>query len=99
MMMLNKKPIKKAGGIVTIKAIDLEENCTIEESLFPNIEKSIASRIKAGVQPSNICLLFQRNSDASFFAGKLLEAGYSVTSDESLLLSNNLKIQLLIANN
>ena len=94
---VEQKPIKKAGGIVTIKAIDLEENCTIEESLFPNIEKSIASRIKAGVQPSNICLLFQRNSDASFFAGKLLEAGYSVTSDESLLLSNNLKIQLLIA--
>ncbi|NQV53825.1 MAG: UvrD-helicase domain-containing protein [Flavobacteriales bacterium] len=50
---------------------------------------------KDGVAPGDICGLFRTNADAAAFASMLLEAGFSVVSQESLLLKNNPLVQLL----
>jgi ATP-dependent exoDNAse (exonuclease V) beta subunit len=47
--------------------------------------------------PDSICCLFRQNKDASVFASLLIESGFKVISQESLLLRNNPSIQLLIA--
>ena len=51
---------------------------------------------KDGIAPGDICSLFRTNADAASFASMLLEAGFSVVSQESLLLKNNPLVQLII---
>lgn len=88
---------KDLDGFVSIVAIEKEEDITIQELLFEPISRQIQDLLKKGALPGEICLLFRKNTDASYFAGRLLQLGFPVTSDESLLLDHNPGVQLLIS--
>ena len=95
---LHQKKNARIGGEVFFHTVErLEEMDRIESFLVP-MEKRIKILLEESkCTEKDICILFQKNSDASFVAGKLLECGYKVTSSESLLLANNPNIQLLIS--
>ncbi|MEQ9186936.1 MAG: UvrD-helicase domain-containing protein [Cryomorphaceae bacterium] len=50
-----------------------------------------------GIAPGDICTLFRTNSDAASFASMLLESGFDVISQESLLLKNNPQVKLILS--
>lgn len=50
-----------------------------------------------GIAPGDICTLFRTNSDAATFASMLLESGFDVISQESLLLKNNPLVKLILS--
>ena len=95
---VTQKSTNESAGQVSFNAIAKIDGLTNQELLFEPIYNRIKSLLEIDeVDPGDICLLFQKNSDASYFAGKLLQFGFPVTSDESLLLMNNNNIQLIIS--
>lgn len=95
---LHQKANTKEPGYVALHTIPNPDGEDRLEVFFREMEGRIAHVVKElQYSQGDICLLFQRNSDASFVAGSLLEAGYQVVSDESLLLYHNPDVNLIIA--
>ena len=91
----NKRASK---GYASVTAVEKVDDLSIQELLFDPILQKIKSFLNSEkANPGDICLLFQKNSDAAYFAGRLLQFGFPVTSDESLLLKNNRCVQLIIS--
>ncbi len=86
-------PVKKDEGWIEVKLMH-EDMENWSKQIQEWIQHNVSER---GYRYSDICLLFHRNDHASQFATMLLEAGIPVVSDESLLLSNDPKIQAIIA--
>lgn len=95
---LQQHPHSNEPGYVALHTVGNPEKEDRLQVFFEHIEKRLSMVIQThGCSPGDIAFLFQRNSDASFMAGALLEMGYQVVSDESLLLHNNPDVNLLIS--
>lgn len=95
---LIQNPVKQDNGSVLIQGIPESDETDFRTLAFESIRTKIDSLLSPQRDSaSDICILFHKNSDASFFAGQLIEHGYPVSSDESLLLEKNKQIQLLIS--
>ncbi len=77
-----------------------------EENIEDSVDKSnddlflldtIKSALARGFQQRDICVLARRNVDLSAWAELLLSAGYEVSSDEGLVVSNSQKVKLLVS--
>ena len=92
-----QKHIKKDGGSVRFDLVDTSQSDDALLDFFNAIESRLNQMTRIEKIPINdICILFRTNKEASFIASKLIEAGYPVASDESLLLENNKDVMLLI---
>lgn len=69
-----------------------------KESLMIKMVDRIRKILNSGKSDQrDICCLFRTNADASLFASMLLQSGYNVISQESLLLKSNPFVRLIIA--
>lgn len=67
------------------------------DDLLPQIIAWIEECLTVGYSPGDLCILGNRNKECNRWALGLTEAGYKVVSSESLLIHNNLRVQLAIA--
>lgn len=91
---IHQHPKSKANG--KIHVISKEEKRSPEE-LVPQIIEWIEDCLSNGYQPGEICILGDTNRECSTWAIELNKRNYQVVSSDSLLIHNNLKVQLSIA--
>lgn len=79
-----------------IHIVSVEGRKTPDE-LLPQIIAWTEECLAAGYRPGDLCILGNRNKECNRWALGLTDAGYKVVSSESLLIHNNLRVQLAIA--
>lgn len=79
-----------------VRIVSKEEAKTTDE-LLPDILEWIRECLDNGYQPGDLCILGGTNRECNRWALGLHQAGFKVVSSESLLIHNNLRVQLAIA--
>ena len=88
-------PKSDTPGIVRIKSKQFEK--TEVPDVHTDILDIIEECISDGFKPSDICLLAETNKIANNWALALKQEGYTIISAESLLVDNDLKVNLTIS--
>lgn len=91
---IEQEPQSKVKGRIFIQS---RERKSKPDELLPQIISWIEESLQAGHRGGDICILGNRNLECNRWAIGLTNAGYQVVSSESLLIRNNLKVQLTIA--
>lgn len=94
---LKQTAASQDNGSVRVRLISDEGDPDKRELFLDHFDRCIEGLLKQQLEQRDICLLFHRNADAAYMASGLLKRGYRVVSEESLLLSHNPEIQLLMA--
>jgi len=88
-------PKSSANGFVSINSGLKEKEDT--SNVKPHILTIIEDAKKDGFKLSDICLLAEKNKEANHWAVELKKEGFKIISAESLLLSNDLRVNLIVS--
>jgi ATP-dependent exoDNAse (exonuclease V) beta subunit len=94
-----QKTASETGGYVNvsfIRKIKDEDLSTTEKANLKLLE-FVQSVLKDGFSLKDILILARRNSEGSEIASLLMDSGYKVVSNESLMLVNSPKVKLIIS--
>lgn len=94
---LKQTAVSPETGSVTFRFVSEIPDTDKRELFLDCFDQRINELLDQNIRLGDICILFHRNSDASYMAAGLLEKGYHVVSEESLLLEHNPEVQLLIS--
>jgi ATP-dependent exoDNAse (exonuclease V) beta subunit len=84
-------------GYVKIELIEAEKTENYREIRLKNIRNNIEELKSKGYQDKDICVLTNQNKYATEIASYLIENGYQIISNESLLLKNSPEVRMIIA--
>ena len=90
-----QNPQSKNSGYVNIHSALLEKDD--DTSVLPAILEIIKDAQSDGFKLSSICILAEKNKDANQWAIALKNEGYKIISAESLLLSNDIRVNLIVS--
>lgn len=82
-------PYKGSGAYVEVKLFKPGDTDDWKALLYQESLRAIEEAIEDGYRLRDICILTRNNSEASFVALNLNEAGYQVLTEDSLKLLNN----------
>jgi ATP-dependent exoDNAse (exonuclease V) beta subunit len=88
-------PKSKKAGYVSIRSKKLENKEEIDTE--NEVVETIQACLKDGFDPSDICILTDRNAEANHWALHLKQQGFKVVSAESLLVDNDKRVNLTIS--
>lgn len=92
-------PQKHFDGLVEVQMVRDEKELAkaeYEENTFEQIRVWIDECLRDGFSPSDIAIIFRTNQQGIATALNLVEHGYQVVSNESLLINNSVRVQLLV---
>ena len=98
----SQKINRKSEGLVTIQMLRPPETAT--DKSWPEYHEVVESQLKIwvdecladGYSPGDIAIIFRTNKDAVRSAQFLLQNGYDVVSNESLLINSSAKVRLVV---
>jgi len=94
----NQKTNQKKGGYVQIEFVDIKAEKEIEEDsqvIYPKKVFNTIKEIEKQYQWKDICILVRKNKEGAAVADYLTQQGIAIISSDSLLLSNNVKVDFL----
>jgi ATP-dependent exoDNAse (exonuclease V) beta subunit len=92
---VSQHPQSSNSGFVNIHSALLEKDDNT--SVLPAILDIIKDAQSDGFKLSSICILAEKNKDANHWAITLKKEGYKIISAESLLLSNDIRVNLILS--
>ncbi|WP_185867285.1 UvrD-helicase domain-containing protein [Blattabacterium cuenoti] len=90
-----QKTCNKSGGYVEINFIN-DDNKNYKEYVYSNIKNKIEQLLKQKYTLSDIAILVRNNKEGHFLSEKLVKDGMIVNTSVSLLIKNQLEIQIII---
>ena len=91
---VNQKPKSEKEGFVQV--LSLNKDVQLEE-LVPLLVERIEKCKEDGFSYGDICILTEKNEPGNFFARALTNLKYKVVSIDSLLISGDPKVQLIVS--
>ena len=91
---LKQEPTQQKSGYIHIESI--QQKITFEERL-EKVIRFIEESLHAGFEPGDICILTETNKLGNSLAIGLTERKYQVVSQDSLLVSKDAQVQLILS--
>jgi ATP-dependent exoDNAse (exonuclease V) beta subunit len=91
---LKQEPIQQKSGYIHIESI--QQKITFDERL-EKVIGFIEESLQAGFEPGDICILTETNRLGNTLAVGLTERKYQVVSQDSLLVSKDAQVQLILS--
>jgi len=88
---------KENAGYIKIELIEAEKTEDYREQRLEFIMNNIDTLKESGYKDKDICVLTNQNKYATEIASFLIENGYNIISNESLLLKNAPEVRMIIA--
>lgn len=93
----NIPDLGKESGLVSLNFVEEDDTDIYEREKHLSIQGFVEQLKDKGFKEKDICILCRTKNNAIGIAGFLLEKKYNVVSSESLLLTNSLKVRLIVA--
>ncbi|WP_185876973.1 UvrD-helicase domain-containing protein [Blattabacterium cuenoti] len=91
-----QKVFKKSGGYVEINFIKSLLVSNYKEHIYFQVKNKIEKLLRKKYLLSDISLLVRNNKEGHFLSERLIEDGFKVNTSVSLLIKNQLEIQIII---